>query len=81
MADTECLNDLLVPLHVLLEEVVEEAAALVHESDETAAGGEILGVGLEVGGEVEDTLGHTGDLVLGGSGVVVPPRVLSTCLC
>ena len=53
--------------HVLLVQVVQEPAALVHESHEAAAGGEILGVDLRGGVSVRVT--YTGGVAscIGGS--------------
>ena len=68
-------HDLLVPDLVLLVQVIQQAAPLVHERDEAAPGAEILGMEAEVGGEVGDPLGHAGDLVLGGAGVVLVAAV------
>ena len=52
------------------------AAALSDGAEETAAGGEVLLIGGEVGREVQDALGEGGGLVIGASGILVVELVV-----
>src|ERR1035438_1230639 len=61
----EALDQGGVALLALLLEVVQQAAALADHDHETAAAVVVLGVGLEVLGEVVDALGENRDLHLG----------------
>ena len=80
VTDAEGCDEVLVSLNVLAEEEVQKAAALVDERDEAPSGGEVLGVGPQVLGEVGNALGHAGDLVFGASAVGVVSAVLSSQL-
>jgi len=70
LAETEALNDLLVALLRLTLEVVEQLAALRDQLEKTAAGREVLRVGVQVVGEVLNALGQKGGLVAGAAGVL-----------
>lgn len=60
---------------VLLVQVVQQAAAFVDHGDQAAAGGEVLGVPLQVAGQVVDAFRHAGHLELRRAGVFVVPPV------
>ena len=71
VADAEPLNQILVALDIFSEEVVQETAALVDESNQASAGREVLGMCSEMFGEVGDALGHAGNLEFRGASVTV----------
>ena len=75
-SDTKVFDDLEVAVVFRAFEVIEEFAAVVDHRDETAAGVVILGVGLEMLGEVFDAFGENGDLNVGGAGVLGVELVL-----
>ena len=52
VANSETGDNVLVSLDVLLEQIIQETTALVDEVNESTAGGEVLGVLLEMFGEV-----------------------------
>src|SRR5690348_6166510 len=70
-ADAEIGDDLAVPLDALDAEVVEQATPLTDQLEQAAPGVMILGVQLEVFGEIRDTLGQKSNLNLGRAGVAV----------
>src|SRR5690606_37392725 len=65
LTNAERGDDLAVPLDVVAAQVVEQAAALADELQETAARVVVLRVRLEVLREVGDALGEQRDLHLG----------------
>src|SRR5262249_33678537 len=69
LAQAEPLDQSRVTLGALVLQVGEQPAALRDELHETAPGVMVLGVGLEVLGQVGDPVGQKGDLDFGGSGV------------
>src|SRR4051812_3353993 len=71
LADTEPVDELLVPRRVLRLEVVEEAAALPDQFQEPPPRMVVLLVRLEVFREVEDPFGEQRDLHLGGAGIAI----------
>ena len=70
VADAELLDELTVLVDVVLLDVGEETTTLTDEHEQTAAGVEVLLVGLHVLGELLDALGQNGDLNLGVAGVL-----------
>src|SRR5690606_12853637 len=76
LADAEAADERPVPLRALAPEVVEQAAALTDELEQTAAGVVVLLVGLEVLGELADAGAQQGDLDLGGPGIRLMGPVL-----
>src|SRR5688572_16318723 len=70
-AQTQLLDQAVVPLDVLLLEVREQAAALVDHHQQAAARMVVLVVVLEVLGQVADALGEDRYLDLGGAGVAL----------
>src|SRR5438046_1510913 len=70
-ADTEPVDELLVPHRVLGLEVIEQAPTLAYQFQEPAPGVMVLLVGLEVLRQVEDPLGEERDLYLGRTRVAV----------
>src|SRR5579883_1409948 len=71
LADAKPGDDFAVAIGVGLLEVIEEAAALGDQHEEAAAGAVVLGVGLEVLGQLADALGEDRDLDLWAAGVRV----------
>src|SRR5918995_6923135 len=73
---SELRHDLSIPLDVLSSQVLEESTPAPHEHQEPAPGRMVLGVGLQVLGEVRDPPAEHGDLHLGRTGVRVGTPVL-----
>ena len=69
LTDAQLGNDCTVTLDVLLGNVVEQAAALTNKFVHTKTAVVVIGVLLEVLGELADTLGEDCDLDFGGTGV------------
>lgn len=76
VTDTKRSDDSSISLNVLLIEVVQETTALVDKCDQSASGGKVLGVNLEVGGQVVDALGHAGNLVFWAASVTFVSSML-----
>ena len=68
-AQTQLLDQCLVPFCILAVQIVEQAAARVDEFQQTAAAVVILHVGLEVGGQFVDAGGENGHLHFGAARV------------
>jgi hypothetical protein len=68
-AQPELLNQRPISLDIFVLEVVQEAAPLAHQFDQAPAGMVIFSVGLEVIGQVTDTLAQDGHLYFGGAGI------------
>src|SRR5687768_11006571 len=66
-AQTQLLDQAVVPLEVLLLEIGEQGAALVDHHQQAAARVVVLVVALEVLGQVADALGEDRDLDFGGT--------------
>ena len=71
LSQTQLLNDLAVTLDVLLRQVAEEVLSVAYHLLKTSLGMEILGVLLQMLGEVVDALGEDRDLHLGRAGVAL----------
>ena len=71
LADAQALDQFGIPVGVLAFQVIEQAPALADELQQAAARMMILGVGLEVFGQVADALAEQGDLNFRGAGVAV----------
>jgi len=74
--ETELLEQSAVAIHVLVPEIVKQAAALAHDLEQTTAGMVILTVGLEVLLEASDPLREEGNLNLGRTSVAIAALVL-----
>ena len=68
-AQAQALDELGIAVRVLVLEVVQQAAAAADHLEQAAAGVVILGVGLEMAGEIVDAGGQQGDLDFRGSGI------------
>ena len=71
LANAEFLDYVLITLGIVVLEVVEQAATLTDHHQETAAGGVILLVRLEVFRQLTDPFTKHGDLYLGAAGIVI----------
>ena len=69
LAQSEAFDQGAVPLRVASLHVIEQAPPPADHLEEPPPGVMVLGVGLEVLGQLGDALGEKGDLDLGGSGV------------
>ena len=69
LSDAASFDDGTVSFDVVLEEIVEELSSLTDHLLHTSAGMVVLGVLLEMLGELGDSLGEDGDLNLGRAGV------------
>ena len=82
-AQSELFDQRLVAAFVLALQIVEQAAALRHQSEQATAGMIVLLVVLEVLGQVLDALGQNGDLYFRRPGVArwrSRIRFISSCL-
>ena len=75
--ETQTLDEVEVTSLVIVLQVAQQAAALADQLEQTTTTVVIVLVGLEVLGELSDTLGQQGDLDLGGAGVPFGECVLS----
>lgn len=71
LADAEFVDYVLVALGIVVLEVVQQAATLADHHQETAAGGVILLVRLEMVRQLTDSLAEHRNLDLGAAGVVI----------
>ena len=71
LTQTEAGNDRAVTLHVRLLQVVQQLTPLADHAQQTLAGMMIVGVFLEMAGQVVDARGQQRDLHFGGTGVAV----------
>jgi multidrug efflux pump subunit AcrA (membrane-fusion protein) len=76
VTDTKRSDDSSISIDILLIEVVQETTALVDKCDQSTSGGKVLGVNLEVGGQVVDTLRHAGNLVFWAASIGFVSSVL-----
>ena len=77
LADVQLRNDGTIALDVLLGQVVEQAATLTDHLVHAKTAVVIVGMTLQVLGELADALGKNGDLDFGGTGVVLVGGVLA----
>ncbi len=77
LADVQLRNDGTIALDVLLGQVVEQAAALTDHLVHAKTAVVVIGMTLQMLGELEDTLGKNGDLDFGRTGVVLVGGVLA----
>ena len=71
LTDAQLCNDCTVALDVLLSKVVEQTAALADHLVHAQTAVVVVGMNLEVSGELLDALGEDSDLDLGRAGVVL----------
>ena len=71
LANAEFLDYVLITLGIVVLEVIEQATTLADHHQETAAGGVILLVRLEVFRQFADPFAKHRDLYLGAAGIVV----------
>src|SRR5947209_5229718 len=76
LAEPEALDGRAVALDVLPLQVVEQAAAAADHLEQAAAAVVVLGVGLEVLGQLDDAMRQDRDLHLGRTGVALMRPVL-----
>ena len=76
LADTEASDDGTVALDVGFDEIIEQTLSLTDHFEQTASGMVVVLVGLQVLGEVVDSLGENGDLHLGRTCVALMESVL-----
>ena len=69
LTDTQLGDEGTIALDVLLGQIVQQAAALTDHLVQAPAAVVVVGVYLQVLGELIDPLGEDGDLNLGGTGV------------
>ena len=69
LADAQLVDQSAVTLDVLLLQVVQQTAALADHLEQATTGVVVLGIQLQVSGQVSDALGQDSDLDLGGAGV------------
>src|SRR5665213_1466696 len=74
-AQAQACDQRFIALDVLGLDVIEQAAALGHHLDHAAAGMIVLGVRLEVFGEIGDALGQDRDLDFRRTGIVLAGSV------
>ena len=77
LAEVERLHDRAVALDVDLLEILEQLAALAHQTQQRPLRPEVVLVALEVFSKVADTVRKQRDLALGGAGVGVGLAVLA----
>src|SRR5690349_16615359 len=70
--ETQARDDRSVPFDVLPPQIVQQPAALADQHEEPTPGVMVLGVGLQVVGEIRDALAEQRDLYLGRAGVGLP---------
>ncbi len=71
LPDSEPFDKLSVPFGVFALQVIQQPSSLPNELEQSAPGVVILGVRLEMFGQVVDTLAEQCDLDFGGAGVFV----------
>ncbi len=71
LTQTQLGNQGTITLDVLLGQVVQQAAALTDHHLHAAAAVEVMGMNLQMGGELADALGEDSDLDLRGTSVVL----------
>src|SRR5918992_4118750 len=76
LAEPESLNGRAVALEILPLQVIEQAAAAADQLEQAAAAVMVLGVGLEVLGQLGDAVGEQGHLHLRGPRVGVVDTVV-----
>ena len=77
LADVQLRNDGTIALDVLLGQVVEQAAALTDHLVHAKTAVVVIGMTLQMLGELKDALGKNGDLDFGRTGVVLVGGVLA----
>ena len=70
LADAQLGDERAITLHILALEIVQQAAALTDHPVEAAGRVLVLGILLQVSGQILDAAGEDGDLDLRGAGVV-----------
>ena len=69
LSESELGNDSTVALDILLHQVVEEVLSLTNHLEKTATAVVVVGVLLQMLGEVSNSLGENSDLYLGRTGI------------
>ena len=69
LSESELGNDGTVALDILLHQVVEEVLSLTNHLEKTATAVVVVGVLLQMLGEVSNSLGENSDLYLGRTGI------------
>src|ERR1700679_1897205 len=69
LADAQLADDFAIAVGVVLLQVIEQAAALAHQHQQTAAGAVVLLVRLEVLGQLADALAQDRNLYLRAAGI------------
>ncbi len=62
LAQAESFHNLAVPIRVAAVQIVQQPPALVDHHDQSATGGVVLCVGLEVAGQIADALAQQSNL-------------------
>jgi hypothetical protein len=75
--DTECLNDIDVPLRFPIFDVIEQTSAAAYHHHESALAGMISLIGFEMFRQKVDFLGQDGDLNFGGASISFGSLVFS----
>lgn len=81
LSQTELLDDSAVAVDILLLKIVQKVTALTDHFKKTATGVVVVVVGLQVLGQVGNSLGENGDLYLGRTCVTLVHRVGLDDLC
>ena len=71
----------LVGLKVFFLEIQQKPSTPAYQLEQTSPGMEILFVGLQMPGQLIDSIRHDGDLDLGGAGVLVVTTVVLDDFC
>ena len=69
LSESELCNDCTIALDILLHQVVEEVLSLTNHFEKTATAVVVVGVLLQMFGEVSDSLGENSDLYLRRTGI------------
>src|SRR5215469_524860 len=77
LADSEFADHVAVAVRIVRLQVIQQAAALAHQHQQTAPGSMVLDVGLEMLGQFANPLTQDRNLDFGGTGIrIVRPEAL-----